>query len=231
MSGILIHGCHLQADDWRGIVFGNKQKLGRVPTAIREAIHRNAKLIFWGTGASQKNGLKESEYTVAQALGPELKNLAQCVNQSANNLTKYLNQVSVVDKVSQNTTEEIKAALKSCEERGIKELILVSSPSHIARCLQEACKVQEKELKAIRIYATPSDTCFAGATAADVVVLEYHHRGDRPKVNFLQPARRLFQFLQDEETAKLYIAAWNRLTDRMEIILQKALVRQAAKAA
>merc|ERR1719491_1400892 len=89
--------------------------------------------------------------------------------------------------------------------------LLVSSPTHLPRCLLCACKVigDEPELFAGPIYASPSDTCYEGATASDVVVVEPPHRGDRDKdldsLKFHELVKRTFrvkpaekaQFLQE----------------------------------
>ena len=142
-TAVLIHGCHVQAIGWKEIVYGNLDgRLGRVPTALEEAVNKQASLIFWGTGASEKKGLKESEYTYKKAIGSKLEGLASVVGRDSGELRKYITDVSYVDKKTQNTTEEIQRAIKKCKKKGITELILVSSPTHIARCLQEACKIQ-----------------------------------------------------------------------------------------
>jgi hypothetical protein len=62
-TAILIHGCHLQAEEWENIVWRNPRVgiLGRIPRGIQLAIQEKADLIFWGTGASEKDGLKEAE--------------------------------------------------------------------------------------------------------------------------------------------------------------------------
>ena len=80
---VLIHGCHLQAEEWERIVFGEKELSGRVTTGIEEAVRKKAVLIFLGTGASQHaNGKKESEQTFSMTLGPKLNELAQRVNKT-----------------------------------------------------------------------------------------------------------------------------------------------------
>jgi len=100
--GILVHGCHLEATGWNKILFNDKDgRLGRVPIAIEEAIDKQARLIFWGTGASEKNGVKESEYTFNRALGSKLDSLASNVNKTPEDLDDYLRRVSYIDKKTQ----------------------------------------------------------------------------------------------------------------------------------
>lgn len=117
---------------------GEGNYIGRVPTGIAEAIHRGAMRIFWGTGASKnQQGTKESQYTFDQATGPKLDELALGLKITPTELFAYLKEVSILDTSSQNTTEEIHLAAKECVALGIKELYLISSPTHITRCLQE----------------------------------------------------------------------------------------------
>lgn len=209
--GVIIHGCHLQAEQWERIEFGERNLSGRVTTGIEEAVNKKAVLIFWGTGASQ-NGRKESEHTYEMALGPKLKELAQRVNKEPEELAAYLKQVSVVDIKSQNTSQEIEAAISISLERNINELILVSSPTHIARCHQEALKIKEKMTSLrLKIYATASDTCFANSTASSIVVVEPQHRGDMPKVPFHVSVAKIFQFLKTPRLAFEFNDAFERL--------------------
>lgn len=212
--GILIHGCNLKAEEWEQIVFGDGNRLGRVSIGIDEAVNRKAALIFWGTGLTMDGCPTESEFTYAQAIGPKLSALAERIKRNPEDLLKYLKQVSFIDRVTKNTTEEIKAAFTECQARGIKELILVSSPTHIARCLQEACKVKEQNPEiTIKFYARPSETCFAQSTAADVVIVEPPHRGDRPKVYFNQTVSGIFQFLSNEGVAIAFNDALAKLIE------------------
>ena len=63
-TGVLVHGCHLEAFDWRGIVWGSPpHELGRIPTAVYVAVKEDAEVIVFGTGASERGGKKESEVT------------------------------------------------------------------------------------------------------------------------------------------------------------------------
>ena len=193
--GVLIHGCHLQAEGWENIVWGNPHgRRGRAPKGIAQALRHNAGLIYWGTGASQKDGLKESQYTFKYSL-EHLDDFVKGRTEWADKVSAYLHEVSLVDTVTQNTTEEITAALGECHRRGIQELYLVSSPTHIARCHQEALKVLAATGNAyqVLVYATASDTCFAGSSPSDVVIVEPPHRGDRPKFPVHKHVRGIFQ--------------------------------------
>jgi len=92
-------------------------------------------------------------------------------------------RISVVDTETQNTDQEVVEGLRVFKERGCHHAILVSSPTHLPRCLAVACKVVEQDPQIFEgsIYASPSDTCYTNASAGDVVVVEPPHRGDRDK--------------------------------------------------
>lgn len=211
---ILIHGCHLHAEEWEKIMFGTQENLGRVPVGIEEAINKHASLIFWGTGGSEKDGIIESDYIFSQTLGPQLNSLAQYVKQNPEELAVYLKSISFLDHRAQNTVEELTFAIEECIANNIQELILVSSPTHIARCLQEACKLKEQDRSlTIKVYARASDTCFAHSMARDVTIFEPPHRGDTPKVPIHQTVKGIFQFIKDPNSAADFNHALTQLIE------------------
>lgn len=216
---VLIHGCHLEAKNWQNIVWGNPRGArGRIPKGIAQALLHDAALIFWGTGASQKDGLKESEYTFKYALG-RLAEVTWGTNKSTAEIAEYLKAVSYIDTVTENTTEEIKAALALCHKRGINELILVSSPTHIARAHQEALKVLgDGTFHKVLVYATASDTCFEDSTPADVVIVEPPHRGDMPKWQTYRYARAIFTIMrQGDEKFRQFLHDLGSLLGRYDV--------------
>ena len=202
-TAVLIHGCHLEAVGWENIVWGNPREgiLGRAPRGLLEAYRRDAALVIWGTGASQKDGKKESRYTFDYTMG-RLGELATIPvsgpTYPVEPLRGFLLSRSALDIETQNTTEEIRAALDLCTQRGIEELYLVSSPTHVARCLQEATKLlaERGNNHDVLVYATPSDTCFADSTPADVVIVEPPHRGDMPLWQTYRYVRAMFGILR-----------------------------------
>ena len=201
---VLIHGCHLRAETWQNIVFGNDKELGRVPTALQIAVSEKADLIFWGSGASETvDGIKESQYIFDQTLGPELQNLARRVDRQPVELITYLKRVSHIDLVTQNTADEIRVAAELCAKQNISKLILVSSPTHLPRCIKEACMYRNKhpELK-LTFYGTPSDTCFAHATPSDTVIVEPPHRGDLPKGTLYKTLSKIFPIMRNPDKAE-----------------------------
>lgn len=185
-TGILVHGCHLSADGWEHIVWGQPpHELGRLPHAVLLAWEEQASVVVLGTGASEKDGLKESEYTLRYlwehwAQLSEFEPLQQVPLTEARGL---LEAILVLDVATQNTDQEVREGLRVMTEKSCHHAVLVSSPTHLPRCLACACKVVEGEPDLFHgpIYASPSDTCYEGAQASDVVVVEPPHRGDRDK--------------------------------------------------
>lgn len=212
--GVLIHGCHLQAKGWEDIIWGNPQegRLGRVPRALQFLNTDDVGLLYWGTGASEKDGLKESEQTFSFAVTHAV-DLPEFEGLDSYEIEAKLREVSFIDTVTQNTKEEISAASALCKERGIQRLILVSSPTHISRCLLTAEKLRaEGKLSSLEIFATASDTCYAGTVPGDVVIVEPPHRGDRPQVPIHKAITRANK-LGREEKAEEFEQALSKFLD------------------
>ena len=67
-------------------------------------------------------------------------------------------------------------------EAGLERMILVSSPTHISRCVRDAyTALEEPRFARLRyqLFATPSDSSYLGSRAEDVVIFEPPHRADR----------------------------------------------------
>lgn len=149
--------------------------LGRVPKGLLVALSEKADVIIWGTGASEKDAMKESRFTFEFAKKRLEETPIKCI------VWTDIEAKSVLDEETQDTTQEVRRATTYCLEHGIERLILVSTPNHIARCLMEALKLKASgETGSLEIMATASDTCFAGAVPGDTVVVEPPHRGDLP---------------------------------------------------
>lgn len=219
---VLIHGCHLQTDGWEHVVWGDPsaQQMGRIPKGVMFARAVNADLIFWGTGASERNGRKESERTFQAALNhqKQLSNLCggdDHRDANENTFLTWLYGVSHIDLDTQNTDQEIGACAEMCLEKGVTQLTLVSSPFHIMRCHATALKIFASDTRFTQLrqglVACASDTNPTGIDASDVVIIEPPHRGDTPKVAFHETAREIFKFLRNPEAAFAFNRAWRDL--------------------
>ncbi|CAJ1418407.1 unnamed protein product [Effrenium voratum] len=219
-TGILVHGCHLSADGWEQIVWGRPpHELGRLPHAVLLAWEERATVVVFGTGASEKDGLKESEYTLKYLWDrwSELAHFEPLHRVPLDKAQELMRAVSVIDASTQNTDQEVREGLRVMREKGCHHAVLVSSPTHLPRCLACACKVVEEEPELFEgpIYASPSDTCYQGASSSDVVVVEPPHRGDRDKsldaLKFHELVRRSYGVPKDKKVEFL-----QKFTDLLE---------------
>jgi len=206
-TAVLIHGCHLQAKDWGNIVWGDPLKgiLGRIPKGLRVALQEDAELVYWGTGASEKDGVKESQYTFNYATSRLSEFFSDYFEGDRYGLRDFIGKRSCLDILSQTTKEEIFWCMEVCLKRDIDKLILVSSPDHVLRAHQYAMglrSVQREKYKDLYISAEGSDVRFAGSEPGDVLIVEPPHRGDRAEIP-LHKTLKLAMFARklDEEKA------------------------------
>ncbi|MEK7101814.1 MAG: ElyC/SanA/YdcF family protein [Patescibacteria group bacterium] len=216
-TAVLIHGCHLQAEGWENIIWGNPEKgiLGRVPKGIFEALKWNSDIMIFSTGASEKNGVKEGKYIFQYAL-QRLEEMISLIPDPTMDLRAFVQERARLELSSQNTREEVLASARLAHAEGIERLVLVSSPSHILRAHKDAISAlgSDPELRYLlrNLYATASDTCFQGTTVEDVVIIEPPHRGDRPKNDLYKHAREMFRIPADTMTL---------FTNELRALLQK----------
>lgn len=204
-TGVLVHGCNLLIENWRYVAWGDPpNELGRIPQGVLVALEHQASTIVFGTGASEKTfrlgtsgrdgeALLEADYSLEylrthfaslpkfQVLVDRFPKLA--TSEGLDEIREDLLSRIVVDTDSQNTVEEIRRAAEIFLENDIERIILVSSPSHVVRCLRDATAMFHSDTAFARfkneIYACPSTTCYEGTEAGDVVVVEPPHRPDR----------------------------------------------------
>jgi hypothetical protein len=220
-TAVLIHGCHLQAEGWEEIAWGDpaENRLGRVPFGLFKAMEANAEMIIFGTGASEKDGLKEGAYTYRYTDEHlvDLFRSASVPHERWYVTQEWIKHVARLELTSQNTREEVLAAARMAKEAGIKRLILVSSPEHIMRCHQAALSVLGADpglsFFLDELYAVASHTHFKDATVDDVVIVEPPHRGDTPKVPFYRTVKRIFATMRKPDVAFKLDAALNTAID------------------
>ena len=221
MTGILVHGCHLQADSWEYIVWGEPpDQLGRLPHACLLAWEERATVqrIVCGTGASSlPDGRLEAEVTVA-LLWERLSRLREFEgfdDVDLDELEGVLRRTVVAECASQNTTQEVREGLAIFQAARVRKAVLVSSPTHLPRCLACAGKVAEEEPQLFdgSVWASPSDTSYKGANASDLVVVEPPHRGDRDKALDALPLHEMVrrQYAIRPERRAAFLADFERL--------------------
>lgn len=206
-TGILIHGCNLQTENWRNIAWGEAPgKMGRIPQGLLAALTLNAEVVVLGTGASRKKFgypgsphtgkvLLEAEYAMAflENRFDELQSFKAWsdhypVQDEAgwNHVKETLRSRIDLDIESNNTVSEIKAAGEVFLRHGCTRVVLISSPTHLIRALRDASTIyqNDRRFEAFHdnILAMPSSTCYEGYKASDVVVIEPVHRPDRQTI-------------------------------------------------
>jgi hypothetical protein len=206
-TAVLIHGCHLQADfegrDWEDIVWGSSggapSLYGRATMGLHVALRENAGLVIFSTGASERDGVREGEYTFQQALKRH-RDLAPVLGWEADTLLRYLNESVELDLESKNTQEECERNLLLCAARHVQRVFLVSSPWHIERCHAVALSVAETMRQAG--HAVPEIRAVGSyGLARGVTILEPPHRGDRPRTRWHELGKGFFRIPEDRRQA------------------------------
>lgn len=242
-TGVLVHGCNLNIENWRHVAWGDPpEHLGRIPQGLLVARQFDAEVLVFGTGASEKEfrlgeaassgrKLVESEYSMEYLRQYfdgllQFKAFQRQVPESSDPhlwaewRTEMLSRI-VLDTKSQNTLGELVAAFDIFQERDIQRVVLVSSPSHIVRCLRDAMDLLARndryQENPFTLFASPSVTCYEGTTPADVVVVEPPHRPDRHVVPTHRRIQRMMtlQKLDNEELVQL-IEEFDDLLQRYE---------------
>lgn len=210
--------------------------MGRVPQALLMALQLNAEVIVIGSGASvrefvdsdpekTRRVLREAEFTLEflKLHFDSLKNFPawkhwltsagqtphfQSDEAAWDSIKERLLDRIIIDVDAQKTIDELKNAGLIFSQRGIDQVVLVTSPTHLPRVVRDACVAYQdgEEPLFSRVLGVPSCTNFPGATADDVMVLEPPHRPDRTPSGVLNPVRRLMR-LQSQDVDELRAVA------------------------
>ena len=194
-TGILVHGYNLHAGQWEDVAWGTPpERIGRVPMGVFVALSEQAEVMVFGSGASEKDGLLESEATV-RLLWERFDELAGFAvfkgweaelirTPATGRFRQRIESILHLDRASKNTRDEIAHAGQVFADRGVERVILVSSPTHLPRCLRDACAIygEDGAISGLlqELYAAPSVTGYPGYAAGDVTIFEPPHRPDRP---------------------------------------------------
>jgi hypothetical protein len=212
-TGILVHGCNLYTYQWKTIVWGKPpHDLGRIPKGVFLALYEEAAVLVFGTGASEKDGLLEADATVKlmwerfddlqhfeifQTHFPDIRDADH-----RNAYRERIASILEVENTSRNTVEEVRKAGHIFKRHQVEQIILVSSPTHLPRCLRDACMAfdDDPELASFRYWlsASPSITSYMGKSAADVAIFEPPHRPDRPPFNINDFLKRVNDIPEQE---------------------------------
>ncbi len=201
---VLIHGFHLQSRlqigdvsyDWYDLVMGQLDRgllNGRATYGVGIAFAMQADAVIFSTGASERDGLKEAEYTYRTVLAKS-RLIAECLSVSDDWFCNWLMPLVRLDIESQTTTEELRRNLSWCAEQDMRDVTLVTSRFHAPRALSNANDARRAlGLHKLRIRAlapedpTPAPVIFEPATRPDRPGNDWH--GTLAKI-FALPADR-----------------------------------------
>ena len=215
---IVVHGLHQDAPQWLDCMWGNPSKniYGRASRALRISEKYSSALLFLG-GGGIVDGLGVS---VAQAtrelILQKASEMYDCSFDVGSCPYKTLHDRLLEDVAASNTQEEIENAFEVCRRQSVPKIILVSSPTHIARCLQEALVVKENFGYDVAIQACPSDVNYVGTSASDVVVIEPPHLPEAPHEPFHLLVRRVIPFMKAREKGHDFADEFEKLILRHE---------------
>lgn len=176
-------GYNVHKPDWEYVIWGDpdKEELGRVPMALKEALSESNCAFLWNTGRSVG--------TISEAMIIYLFTLANLARlprqfpsyfstQDIAFLGRVITNNSVFEENSINTTTSMESAIPVIRSFGTpKKILLVSSANHISRVLRDAMLEwwmhNEPGLpKSIQIAAVPSHTTYGTHSIDDVSIWE-----------------------------------------------------------
>lgn len=188
-NGILCHGRHLEAINWELHQWGDSENglLGQIAKTCLLTQKHNPSVVVFGTGASEKDGIKEADYTIRYMMDnfENLKDFSQFEGVDLIKLQNTMNKISVAETTSKDTYTEIKAAGKIFSNKGVGTLYIVSNPDHILRCGQLSHQIyQEGDISFLdEFLLAPSDVGYNGTKYLTSKVIEMPHRGDDKSPN------------------------------------------------
>lgn len=197
-TAILVHGYHLTANGWDAVEWGIPPLKGRIPKAFEMIMLENPEIVVFGSGASVSPcGTRvEGEY-IMQELIDSFDTRLQHYFPNDKSLLKYwkhkIYDIARTDTTSVCTVEELQFMRTMVQIYNIEKLILVSSPTHLPRCIRDAHTIFS-DCKCLKVLCgVPSDTCYPETSANNVVIIEPPHRKDRSCVLMHKTASKILQ--------------------------------------
>ena len=229
-TGILVHGYNLHAGQWEDVTWGAPpERIGRVPMGVLVALSEQADVMVFGSGASEKDGMLESEAT-ARFLWERFDELTGFAvfkgweneltrPHGADRFRQRIESILHLDRASKNTRDEIAYAGRVFVDRDVERVILVSSPTHLPRCLRDACAIygEDGDMSGLlrELYAAPSVTGYPGYTADDVAIFEPPHRPDRPGADLSRVVARAHDIPENQR--ERFVRGLDALLKKFEV--------------
>ena len=209
-TGVLIHGPHLETEGWKDLVWGTPpDSVGRLPRGVAVAIEQQADVIMLGSAGSELYGKLESQYTWDFLLAnfPVLTQFSLFQEKSVQSVQPQIEKILQLETRSLNTDQDIRFAAEIFKTAEVTNVILVSSPTHLPRCIRDACIVFGEDARhsslAQNLYASPSQTSFHGTAASDVAIVEPPHHSNRSDLRKNSTVNRILRVSNQDERALL----------------------------
>jgi hypothetical protein len=213
--------------DWEKLAWGEApHRLGVLPMMVLVALNagiENVAGIVFGTGASEKDGIKEAEYTkrlLLEHMGKlgefELIKSHPRVQQNCDLvLLDKLFRGITCDIEAKNTDEEVANAAKIFSQLGVDEVKQVTCGSHAPRCQLVQLKVRASGgIPRGQLWSCyGDDMAFAGSEVKDVAIMEPPHRGDDPMLSAPIHAYQVFPRFYEIPGAERKVAALRAISD------------------
>ena len=190
--GILVHGRHVDALGWERLMWGEPpEKMGSLTRMVLEILDRGTENIgasVFGTGASERDGVKEAECMkeFIQERFDELRQFFAIAGhprfeECEEDLEDLIDGI-ICDTESKNTATEVENAAGVFASKECTKIYQISCGSHIPRCVLEMEKARERGVIPTTQYwyAVADDMVYEKTAIGDIVVLEPPHRGDDP---------------------------------------------------
>ncbi|MFA5853860.1 MAG: ElyC/SanA/YdcF family protein [Patescibacteria group bacterium] len=185
-TAVLIHGFHLQSAmtsngrvyDWRDLAIGRIEDghlNGRATYGVGLAFKECADTIIFSTGASERDGLKEAQYTHREIVR-ESERISRALGVTSDHFQEWLLTRVRLDIESQTTAEELRRNLTWCAEHDHHRVFLITSRFHAPRALANAHAVSARlGLHKLQLFASAPDD-----PSPAPVIFEPPTRPDRP---------------------------------------------------
>lgn len=198
--GILVHVYNVEDPGWEYIAWGDpsKDRLGSLPLLCQLLLNSPTsspiEQIVIHSGPSQKDGLKEGEYTKRFLLDnlerltdfPRLRSLLDASPGALEILGRQLESIVIgVDLV--RTLDEIEATAKLFQFPAIQQVIQIACASHAPRCAQlQVTARSTSKIPTGQLWSViASDVFFSSSESAnDTVIFESPHLTYDPMMGF-----------------------------------------------
>ena len=205
--GMFVHGLNVNDSEWRHIVWGKPPHLlGRVPRALLllNEEYPHAEKILFGSGASERDGLKEGAYIIQYALSNwhALREFEAFKKHSRFEMWRFkrrIERIAEPETASYNTYSELEHGLPRLYALGIRRVVLVTESTHISRAEAHGFEILKKLGLTGKMWLVGehSDSIPLKISPEEVVVFEPRADGQNQIVPNL---RRIFRVSGDKRS-------------------------------